>query len=182
MNRKTKISSRAEINVFRRGNQMSKVVGKVLIIEQTAPAKCTVCGELAELRPYGKDGAEICFPCAMKDLETTKEMFHKATENVSIFEVSGDALLHPCIQEALADAANTMTEVLTMSILIDSLVDDMTDEEVHEAYCEVTKGMSKDDIDALLNGTAPDETYDRINAKVLELVTAKPPTNKSTLN
>ena len=39
--------------------------------------KCSVCGSNEECRPYGKGGADICFDCAMKDEETTKQMFQK---------------------------------------------------------------------------------------------------------
>jgi hypothetical protein len=28
--------------------------------------RCSVCGELRETRPYGKDDAEICWPCGMQ--------------------------------------------------------------------------------------------------------------------
>lgn len=38
---------------------------------------CTICGEFSELRPYGKDGAFVCFPCGMKDEETAMEQFEK---------------------------------------------------------------------------------------------------------
>jgi hypothetical protein len=30
--------------------------------------RCSECGAGDELRPYGKDGAPICFDCAMKPL------------------------------------------------------------------------------------------------------------------
>jgi hypothetical protein len=33
---------------------------------------CELCGEVAELRPYGPNGEEICFQCGMKDEEATK--------------------------------------------------------------------------------------------------------------
>jgi hypothetical protein len=32
---------------------------------------CEVCGNLDELRPYGKGGQKICIECGMKDLRTT---------------------------------------------------------------------------------------------------------------
>lgn len=31
------------------------------------PGRCEMCGEQAELRPYGVDGANVCFSCAMKN-------------------------------------------------------------------------------------------------------------------
>jgi hypothetical protein len=45
---------------------MTRIVGKVLIIEPEKDDVCEYCGEVKELRPYGKDGANICFDCAMK--------------------------------------------------------------------------------------------------------------------
>lgn len=35
------------------------------IIAAEEPRTCSVCHEERETRPYGKDGAEICFPCGM---------------------------------------------------------------------------------------------------------------------
>jgi hypothetical protein len=37
--------------------------------------KCTECNQEKSLRPYGKNGAWICFPCAMKDEEETDRNF-----------------------------------------------------------------------------------------------------------
>jgi len=57
---------------------MTKKIGKgVILIEETAPAKCSDCGTVAELRPYGKDGAWVCFDCMMKDEEEGKRQFQK---------------------------------------------------------------------------------------------------------
>lgn len=48
----------------------------VLIIEEEPPQQCDMCGEIAELRPYGPPGARmICFPCGMKDEEGTKDRY-----------------------------------------------------------------------------------------------------------
>lgn len=33
---------------------------------------CSICGKTAELRPYGKGGAWICYPCMMKDKNLQK--------------------------------------------------------------------------------------------------------------
>lgn len=35
------------------------------------PQVCEACGVIAECRPYGPNGEQICFDCAMKDEETT---------------------------------------------------------------------------------------------------------------
>lgn len=42
-------------------------LGKIVIIgEEVAHKKCSECGRVDKLRPYGKNGAELCFDCAMK--------------------------------------------------------------------------------------------------------------------
>ena len=46
---------------------MSTKVGTNFIIEETPPAKCELCGEVSELRPYGPDGKSICINCGDKD-------------------------------------------------------------------------------------------------------------------
>jgi hypothetical protein len=33
---------------------------------------CESCGKIDECRPYGPNGEQICFECAMLDEETTK--------------------------------------------------------------------------------------------------------------
>ncbi|MBL4591220.1 MAG: hypothetical protein JKY96_04605 [Phycisphaerales bacterium] len=38
-----------------------------LIIAQTEPMACSACGKEKELRPYGKEGAWVCFTCTMED-------------------------------------------------------------------------------------------------------------------
>lgn len=61
---------------------MTKKVGDTLFIYGEPDAKCESCGEVDELRPYGKDGANICYECAMKDKSTTKVMFVKRMNGV----------------------------------------------------------------------------------------------------
>lgn len=56
---------------------MTKRVGNTIIIEPTRPAKCTDCGQIKELRPYGKGGAYICFECGMKDEAEMERQFLK---------------------------------------------------------------------------------------------------------
>ena len=41
------------------------------VVEAETPQQCDSCGQVAELRPYGKDGACICFPCGQKNPEET---------------------------------------------------------------------------------------------------------------
>ncbi len=45
------------------------------VIAATPPAKCEMCGEEAELRPYGPRGENICFSCGMKDEKATQRAF-----------------------------------------------------------------------------------------------------------
>ena len=51
----------------------SKVVGGVPFIEVEAPRRCTECCKVVECRPYGKNGAQVCFKCAMATPETKAE-------------------------------------------------------------------------------------------------------------
>lgn len=42
-------------------------------IAEESPQCCEFCGIIDETRPYGSNGEEICFECAMKDQETTEK-------------------------------------------------------------------------------------------------------------
>lgn len=47
------------------------------VIYAEAPQTCEECGKQAETRPYGKDGKEVCFDCAMKDpVEARRQAGH----------------------------------------------------------------------------------------------------------
>ncbi len=50
------------------------------VVEAETPQQCDYCGQVAELRPYGKDGACICFPCGQKNPEETRANFLKLSE------------------------------------------------------------------------------------------------------
>jgi hypothetical protein len=42
-------------------------MNKIVILGEESPdAKCDYCGKIDELRPYGKNGAKICYDCGMK--------------------------------------------------------------------------------------------------------------------
>lgn len=56
---------------------MTFKVGKTLFICTEAKAKCEGCGRFEELRPYGKNAANVCFDCAMKDEANAAEMFRR---------------------------------------------------------------------------------------------------------
>jgi len=49
----------------------------VFIIKETEPDVCTDCGKTEELRPYGIDGAWVCFACAMKDEDNAEQQLQK---------------------------------------------------------------------------------------------------------
>jgi len=39
--------------------------------------KCDLCGKIAETRPYGPKGENVCFKCGMKDEEAAKLAFRR---------------------------------------------------------------------------------------------------------
>ena len=55
--------------VIRRGKT------RILIPEVEKVQQCDLCGEIAELRPYGPNGEAICFSCGMKHISTTAQKF-----------------------------------------------------------------------------------------------------------
>jgi hypothetical protein len=61
---------------------MSKVVKNKLYVFNETHKECEICGKSAELRPYGPNGANVCFECGMKDEKTTIQMFEKRIKNV----------------------------------------------------------------------------------------------------
>lgn len=46
---------------------MSRFAPGVFIIEPEDDRKCELCGKIAECRPYGPNGEDICHECGMKD-------------------------------------------------------------------------------------------------------------------
>lgn len=64
------------------GRAMSKKEGSKFVIEYQKPQECEYCGEVKELRPYGKNGANICFKCAMQDEAEAKRQFGKIIKDV----------------------------------------------------------------------------------------------------
>lgn len=56
---------------------MSKRIGNITIIEVEPDFICFKCGKIAETRPYGPNGEELCYDCAMLDKETTEKMMSK---------------------------------------------------------------------------------------------------------
>jgi hypothetical protein len=39
--------------------------------------RCELCGKIAECRPYGPKGEQVCFDCGMKNEEAAKRQFSK---------------------------------------------------------------------------------------------------------
>lgn len=53
-------------------------MAKTIIIDgDSTPEPCEYCGNVEELRPYGKNGAKICFDCGMKpeNIRTSEAAF-----------------------------------------------------------------------------------------------------------
>lgn len=53
---------------------MSRNINGIVIIEPEPDFICALCGKIAETRPYGPNGEEICYECGMKDQATTNKM------------------------------------------------------------------------------------------------------------
>lgn len=51
---------------------MSRRVNGIAVIAAEPELICFECGKIAETRPYGPNGSEICFECAMKDKTRTE--------------------------------------------------------------------------------------------------------------
>ena len=43
------------------------------VIANEPPQVCELCNVIAECRPYGPNGEQICFDCGQKDIETTEK-------------------------------------------------------------------------------------------------------------
>ena len=44
-------------------------------IAEEPPQRCDLCGEIAELRPYGPKGEKVCFDCGQKDQRAARRGF-----------------------------------------------------------------------------------------------------------
>lgn len=51
--------------------------GRGFIAEDPFHEACQMCGNVDELRPYGPNGEEVCFDCAMKDEPAAKRAFYR---------------------------------------------------------------------------------------------------------
>lgn len=53
------------------------VEGGGVIIEQQEEDICELCGDVAELRPYGPRGERVCYSCMKKDEPAAQAAFSK---------------------------------------------------------------------------------------------------------
>lgn len=51
---------------------MTMVIDGILIIAVQPDEKCDLCGTIAECRPYGPHGENVCYECGMKNEEACK--------------------------------------------------------------------------------------------------------------
>ena len=63
------------------------------ICEAEQVDRCELCGCIAETRPYGPEGQEVCFSCGMKDEKTAEAQMEKHLfgQGVSRNKVRGTA-------------------------------------------------------------------------------------------
>lgn len=74
------------VTIQLQGKDMTRLIGDTLIIEPESPQQCDYCGIVAELRPYGKNGACICHACGMKHKMETEKNFFKLCEKAKTIE------------------------------------------------------------------------------------------------
>lgn len=44
---------------------MTHALGNILFIKPEDDRECSQCHKMAECRPYGRDGADLCYDCGM---------------------------------------------------------------------------------------------------------------------
>ncbi len=49
----------------------------MIILEPTPQGECELCGLVAECRPYGPKGENVCFECGMKDEPAAERQMNK---------------------------------------------------------------------------------------------------------
>jgi ribosomal protein L37AE/L43A len=63
----------------------------VSIVDARGNKPCRVCGRIDELRPYGKNGAWVCFDCGMMDEGEAQRQFDKPLSADLTIVLPGDA-------------------------------------------------------------------------------------------
>ena len=61
---------------------MTRAIENILLIEKEKPKKCQFCGKIAETRPYGPNGEDICFDCGMSTPMMKKAAEKKCSERL----------------------------------------------------------------------------------------------------
>lgn len=61
------------------------------VIEREKPQQCDLCGNVAELRPYGPNGEMVCFDCGMKDPAAAERGFARTVLGVTGTDAEVDA-------------------------------------------------------------------------------------------
>lgn len=59
---------------------MTRAIKNILLIEKEKPKRCQFCGKVAETRPYGPNGEDICIDCGMSTpmmIKAAEERFSK---------------------------------------------------------------------------------------------------------
>jgi hypothetical protein len=56
---------------------MSFRIGKIVVIADEPDKTCELCGKVADCRPYGPRGEQVCFECGMKDEAAAKRQFKR---------------------------------------------------------------------------------------------------------
>jgi len=85
---------------------MTRIVGRRLVITPEPHSECAECHHVAECRPYGENGAKICFDCAMKP------------ENEARTKKAMDALIDQ-VDEAVYAPVQGLQELLDEEIAAD---------------------------------------------------------------
>lgn len=61
---------------------MTRREGNILIIGSEGKSVCEMCKKEAETRPYGLNGANVCFECGMLNPQVAEAAFDKVLEGV----------------------------------------------------------------------------------------------------
>ena len=70
---------------------MSHRDGDYFIATHTRHGPCELCGVVAELRPYGPNGENICEPCGRKNPEATERAIRRAMKGAKAVLVIEDS-------------------------------------------------------------------------------------------
>jgi len=70
---------------------MSDIRNGVIIFNPQPDGVCELCGQTADVRPYGVNGENICHPCGMKNKAATeKQMDKRFFEKVNVIDPSSN--------------------------------------------------------------------------------------------